>query len=445
MNIKSRRLVSGTLMYKPLSLALLLTLGACSNGNSVNTGPASITPPILDPPPPPVVEKPDPLFGFDDISELEFWGVQVWGGTVTAELSLHTSSENTNYGALQINPAWADSDGDKLVVISTLPEPMDLSNSSMTFDIYLPEAYTEEGTMGLQVFLEDSAGNKGGIQINGSSWLNMDTFKTGDTRTSYKDPTILSFPALKLIEEWDGSPLIMTDITGIGVQFVSNGKDYKTGIVYEEDGVTEIGHEYIFFDNMTIITEEEAPPPPQFVIDFADESDVATFSVSTQTGSGTAELSYGNETMVITPTWLDTTDLFVVNRTGLSSFNIERQNISFDVYTPAAYITDTNLGLQFFFRDAAGLYGQAGWTSTSSLKADDWATVTFTDLRWPGTIDEDDLGNIGYTNEGFDMGNIVEIGIEVHANGKATDITGPIQIDNITLPASLGGGVQTAE
>ncbi|MGL1956715.1 MAG: glycoside hydrolase family 5 protein [Colwellia sp.] len=105
-------------------------------------------------------------------------------------------------------------------------------------------------------------------------------------------------------------------------------------------------------------------------------------------------------------------------------------SVSADIYTPLDYVKDGKLGVQMYLRDSVGHYAALGTkiANDKELRGNAWTTINYT------MQSTDDLA---YVEEGFDLADITKVGIEVLANGKATDIYGDIKFDNIKV--EVGG------
>jgi len=155
-------------------------------------------------------------------------------------------------------------------------------------------------------------------------------------------------------------------------------------------------------------------------------------------GEGAASLDHidlmakgiGDYALIFNLPWSGDTDKAAYAYSLEQATSFVGANISADVYTPIDYVKDGNLGVQMYLRDSAGLYAALGpkTADDKELRGNAWTTISYS------MQSNDDLS---YVEDGFDLADVVKVGIEVLANGKAADIYGDIKFDNIKV--EVGG------
>ena len=138
----------------------------------------------------------------------------------------------------------------------------------------------------------------------------------------------------------------------------------------------------------------------------------------------------GDYALIFNLPWAGDTDKAGYSYTLEEATSFVGANISADVYTPLNYVTDGKLSVQMYLRDSTGNYASLGTkiADDKELRGNAWTTINYT------MQSNDDLA---YVDEGFDLADITKVGIEVLANGKASDVYGDIKFDNIKV--EVGG------
>jgi hypothetical protein len=171
---------------------------------------------------------------------------------------------------------------------------------------------------------------------------------------------------------------------------------------------------------------------------------------------GTVSKSFAVGTMVISPVWADAKkDGFNIETLFDNSKDFIGATVSVDVYMPEAYITDGNLAIQIYLKDADGTMANGGWTAAgwgpwrwsgseeSTTNTDTahgnrygWATLTFT-FGAKGLKGSDGTYSWGWkSSDGdgvMDVSKITTFGIDIESAGKPINVIGDIKIDNVVL------------
>lgn len=138
----------------------------------------------------------------------------------------------------------------------------------------------------------------------------------------------------------------------------------------------------------------------------------------------------GDYALILNLPWSGDTDKAGYSYSLEETTSFVGANISADVYTPLDYVKDGKLGVQMYLKDSAGHYAALGTkiADDKELRGNAWTTINYT------MQSNDDLT---YVDEGFDLADVAKVGIEVLANGKASDVYGDIKFDNIKV--EVGG------
>ena len=128
------------------------------------------------------------------------------------------------------------------------------------------------------------------------------------------------------------------------------------------------------------------------------------------------------EQLSITPDWIAPTQswgMVIGNETNIPSC-IENAILSADVFIPKTYVDDGSMLVGLYATDASGNKIFFGTTSVAGLKADDWNHLS--------------KNLTGVSN----LGAMRFLGVAVYANGKPSNISGKILVDNIVLSHAVG-------
>lgn len=355
---------------------------------------------------------------FDEASDVDAWGEDYMEGSFAYTVS-HSVDGGEPGGAMLFEFAWADAGSDKLLWARSLSEPIDLTNRNLSVDLNLSQAYVDDGNFLIKVFVKDSAfryRNFGDISASG--------LVAGYNELAVSDITsdTQGFVA-------DGFDL--TQVTAIGIEFVANGKpnninddvlvdNYRIFEIVEGSGGGELTAAVQFdFDS----DNQLEPWGVDWVGGELSEENVSVMQVSDQ----------GSSAMAFDVTWNSSSDELGWS-TAIETLDLTGAIVRVDIYMPAAYVNDGNLGMKIFTKDASFVYGSLGWLSSSGFNGDAWNTVE---------VLVEDLGAFDFSGAGYDITSVETLGIQIVANGKASDIDGVIQVDNleILLPATVAENV----
>ena len=331
--------------------------------------------------------------GFED-ENLTGWEAGGDNGT-PASAALSIADE-----ALVVTPTWQSS-GDALFVKYRQFSAIDITaGATISYELEVADDYITDGSMAVQLVIEDANFNPGffaysAIAQNGRITVSVDNIGP-ETNYGY------------IAEGFD-----FTQLTGIGFQFLTNGKPVEvTGdIILDEVTISvpimSVPDELVFFDEFN--------------------NGINNWSFSADNGSAVeGVLSEQQGSLNIAPTWASSADSFTVKYQQFDAVDITAgATISFDVKIPAAYINDANLITQLVIEDANYQPGFIGYASVSGRPADEFATFTFTDVGASA--------NFGYISDSFDFTQLRGIGMQFIAGGKTIEIDGDIQVDNVKV------------
>ncbi|GGX49105.1 glycosyl hydrolase [Saccharospirillum salsuginis] len=193
----------------------------------------------------------------------------------------------------------------------------------------------------------------------------------------------------------------------------------------------------LYIDNVEAVHRDgngdysDAEPPGTDTGPFSLDQDFTTdtteaWSIQTWGGSVTATKGHnaGNESLVLSPTWGNATDDKLALSHSLSEgVDLTGLTLTVELYLPAAYIDDGQLGLKLFMQDSDWTYASFGWIGSGELTAG-WNTLTVDDIR------EADLDS---APADFDLTSVQHLGLEFIGNGKSTDIGGDIELGRYRL------------
>jgi mannan endo-1,4-beta-mannosidase len=302
-----------------------------------------------------------------------------WGGSVSATISHSSANES-----MIISPTWGDAAADKLAVVTDL-SPSKVTGLDMTIDINIPAAYVDDGNMGVKVIFQDGAWNYASL-----GWIGMGSFTAGSNTLTFTDLQVASLSDV-------AAGFNLDEVAHIGFEFISNGK------LTTVTGDIEI-------ERITIGT-----PVDGTAFTFSSQSDVDAWSASVWGGTGTAALSLDTDAMLITPTWNDrANDKFAISRSLISATDITAKKIQLQLDVPTAYIDEGNTGMQVFVKDSSNNYANFGFIGLWEMTRDATTTIS--------------ADTIGYSDVGFDITSISEIGFELIANNAAATAVGDLRL-----------------
>lgn len=139
--------------------------------------------------------------------------------------------------------------------------------------------------------------------------------------------------------------------------------------------------------------------------------------------------SLGDKAIAMDIPWGALDDKFAYVYTPEVPFNLLSATVSVDVLLSRALVNDGNMNIDLYVKDSEYRFASLGTTSVSNLRENGWATISFT---------VNTIGDIrGYISEGFDPSSIIQLGWQVSANNKPTEVVGDIVFDNFRV--DVGG------
>jgi len=176
------------------------------------------------------------------------------------------------------------------------------------------------------------------------------------------------------------------------------------------------------------------PGPSQIYsyMTFSDEDSVDSWAYRCYDGcNATAELSWNGDEQVlaIMPEWASDEDHLEIYSPIDEIGNLNDAGISAWVYVTEEYYNDGNMTMQLFLTNASGATGYLAEKSPSQVG---WNRLQAWELT-TGDEEEEIESSFAWYEEGFNLRNINEIGVQFSANGKDADVGGPLWIDNVLL------------
>lgn len=173
---------------------------------------------------------------------------------------------------------------------------------------------------------------------------------------------------------------------------------------------------------LTALTTKTNTP---FILSGFGDQGIEDFDVDPQTimkrGVGDGGLSFNIP-------WAATDDKAAYSMNLEEPAYLKGGSVRVDVFVPKAYTDDGKLGLVLYLKDASGKYANTGWNQVSNMAFDSWNRIN------SKLISVEELVAAGaYVEEGFDLGSVSKIGIELIANGKAVGVKAPLVFDNLTV------------
>ncbi len=133
----------------------------------------------------------------------------------------------------------------------------------------------------------------------------------------------------------------------------------------------------------------------------------------------------GEKALVFDLPWMQTDDKAAYKTTLDESYNLNNASVSVDVYIDQHYVDDGQLALVMYIKDTQHRYANLGWNQVNGMTGNSWNTIR---------VSLSDTASIpGWVADGFDLSMVNQIGFEIVANGKAVDVTAPIEFDNLKI------------
>jgi oligosaccharide reducing-end xylanase len=317
-------------------------------------------------------------------------------------------THNAVDGTLTMTPTWAATD-DKFTLKFQQFSATDITaGADLSLELKLDSAYTADGNMVVQLFLEDANYRPAYI-----GWTQVNSV-AGDEFVT------ISVEGINADSFYDGGPYAdgsfdFTQVRAVGIQVDANGK--TTGVA----GDIEI-------DNVVLFTTAELE---DVVLDNNTNAD-GWVSQTDNAGSGsvvTAVLSHNNTdgSLVITPSWGEAdADQLGVKYQSFNATNIyDGVDIKLSLKVDQNYIDDGNLWIQVLLEDAAYKPAYFYTMGVASFASDQFTEVTIADVS--------STYSFGYRDPDFDFGQVTGMGIQIVSGGKPVGVTGDIEIDFMSL------------
>ncbi|WP_245792248.1 DUF1800 domain-containing protein [Teredinibacter waterburyi] len=234
----------------PLLVSVITSCGGSSSSSVPNPTPTPSPSPTTEPTsaptatPTPVPTPQSDLYHylFESAATVDQWQYQRWGGTVDVDIS------HDNSGAIALSPQWNNADDDKFVIFTNLGGLFDLENASISLDIYIPQAYVDDGTLAFQPFVRDSESYYATIQWEQSQ------YQTGDGWTTFSYTNIDTIPDNNNPLGWIEEGFRISEVAQIGVEIMSRGKPTSVGGTILIDNI-------VITPQTPAVTPTPTPPP----------------------------------------------------------------------------------------------------------------------------------------------------------------------------------------
>lgn len=302
------------------------------------------------------------------------------------------------YAGLEVT--WVDS-SDKAGLLIPFAELVDITNTDVSFDIRVDDAYIDDGNMGVQMYVRDGNDTYANMGWVGLGSLTKETWNT----LSYAIQDASSF-------SYVGEGFNLTHVTRVGIELIANGKPVDVG------GAIDV-------DNFKII--EGSAPVELLNEDFTD--DIDGWAVPWGEDSTLAYDASG--VLEVTPAAASDAEAkqFVIQLTGIgdaSGYEPETQ-IAARIFIPAVYAGD-NLYFKFF-------NNESGWKQTtdvsSGFNVGGWTDIVVTT---PAYVEDDPA--TPDVNEDPSFPTVANtLGIQF---GGFTNPSEPFLIDDIVITGASG-------
>ncbi len=147
------------------------------------------------------------------------------------------------------------------------------------------------------------------------------------------------------------------------------------------------------------------------------------------------EGAFGDTALSANPQWQGPGDKVAYLFPFPATQNLKNTQLSFDIQFDEAYLTDGAagaMGYQLYLRDVNDNYANIQWNEVKNASS---GRNTFTykiGANMPTT---------GWVSDGFDMTQVVAVGVELVAQDKPASVAGPITFDNFKLIEGTGPAV----
>ncbi len=159
-----------------------------------------------------------------------------WDGLTISETDATASvSHDSLNDRLLVNTVWDDATDDVVAVVGDLFRPLDLSNGSITLDVYVPLSYVDDGNLQIQMIVIDSSNNVAALNIDGTSPLSNTINVSSLNGDEWNTISSTNIDDSLLIGKGDNFTL--TNVRLIGLQIISNEKPTSVNGTIELDNV----------------------------------------------------------------------------------------------------------------------------------------------------------------------------------------------------------------
>ncbi|ACE86060.1 hypothetical protein [Cellvibrio japonicus] len=169
-------------------------------------------------------------------------------------------------------------------------------------------------------------------------------------------------------------------------------------------------------------------------------SDVVEDGVKVETLLDTV---FGNTALVVNPEWQGPNEKVAYLFPFAQTQNLKNTQLSFDInfaetYVNAEYLAIDGvnpMGFQIYLRDVNDNYANIKWHSIKDgdVNKSGWQNISYTIGA--------NMPNTGWVSDGFDMTQVVAVGIELAAQDKPASVAGPIKLDNFRLIEGSGPAI----
>ncbi|BFM21705.1 hypothetical protein [Gilvimarinus japonicus] len=345
---------------------------------------------------------------FDDALEVDAWYESDLQGALTYDVSYAADAGNDG-GAMRFAFNWQNGSEDKLGYERGLSSPVNLVGKTLRVDLYVPESYIAEGNMGFQLYSKDSQFRYGNF-----GWSPVSAMSPGWNTLEFANITDSPLPGSYWADGFD-----LTDIASVGLEFVSNGKPIGVAgdILLDNLRIAELvetgGSDALLSQDFTL---------PEALDLWAFDYGEGTITEDSVVASHSTDM--GDGSMALEINWGSGSDKLMWSRSvGAEPLDLTAAVVRLDLYVPQSYVDDGNMGVKVFTKDESYVYGSLGWNGIGALSGDSWNTIEI-------VVTEDAFD---FTGTGYDSTNVLLLGLEFVANGKAADVGGTFFIDNVEI------------
>ena len=183
-------------------------------------------------------------------------------------------------------------------------------------------------------------------------------------------------------------------------------------------------------DFSEVIQPEPFDPLVVVDVDFEQPQSVEQWNAVSWGGAASATLTHEEGAMLISPVWANAVEDKLALISPLDdTISLGGASLSFSLQLPASYVDDGQMGVQFFFFDSESRYANLGWLPASGFKPGEWTQIRLSDIS---------MDSFGWFAEGFDIGSVNQMGLELVSNSKPLEVVGDLLLDNIKIIYSNG-------